>query len=126
MPARLRIMKLNHSAQIRLDTVSENCIFYISTTYEFSHSLGPRAEILELSIFGPLTGWILPRARKALEFSHGLGPQRSQAITQPVRPRIKSRCIAASRPVLRNLGAPEPISAIRCSVSIFTAAWGDN
>src|SRR5215468_2774744 len=41
MPARLRIMKLNHSAQIRLDTVSENCIFYISTTYEFSHSQGP-------------------------------------------------------------------------------------
>src|SRR5262249_44170154 len=41
MPARLRMMKLNHSAQIRLDTVSENCIFYISTTYEFSHSQDP-------------------------------------------------------------------------------------
>src|SRR5262249_7378516 len=42
IPARLRIMKLNLSAQIRLDTVSENCIFYISTTYEFSHGQGPR------------------------------------------------------------------------------------
>jgi len=49
-------MKLNHSAQIRLDTVSENCIFYTSTTYEFSHSFGPNPEILELNIFGPLTG----------------------------------------------------------------------
>jgi hypothetical protein len=37
----VRIMKLNHPAQIRLDTVLENCIFYISPMYEFSHSLGP-------------------------------------------------------------------------------------
>jgi hypothetical protein len=36
----VRIMKLNHPTQIRLDTVLENCAFYISTMYEFSHSLG--------------------------------------------------------------------------------------
>jgi hypothetical protein len=34
-------MKLNHPAQIRLDTVLKNCIFYISPMYEFSHSLDP-------------------------------------------------------------------------------------
>jgi hypothetical protein len=34
-------MKLNHPAQIRLDTVLENCIFYNSPMYEFSHSLDP-------------------------------------------------------------------------------------
>jgi hypothetical protein len=38
----VRIMKLNHPAQIRLDTVLENCIFYISPMYEFSHSLGQK------------------------------------------------------------------------------------
>jgi len=31
-------MELNHPAQIQLDTVSENCFFYISPMYEFSHS----------------------------------------------------------------------------------------
>jgi hypothetical protein len=36
----LRIMKLNHPAQIRRDTVLENCIFYISLMYEFLHSQG--------------------------------------------------------------------------------------
>src|SRR5437899_8022448 len=40
IPERLRIMKLNHTAQIRLDTLLENCIFYISAMYEFSHDLG--------------------------------------------------------------------------------------
>jgi hypothetical protein len=36
----LRIMKLNHPAQIRRDTVLENCIFYISPMYEFLYSQG--------------------------------------------------------------------------------------
>jgi hypothetical protein len=40
----LRIMKLNHPAQIRLDTVLENCIFYVLPMYEFSHSLGQKAK----------------------------------------------------------------------------------
>jgi hypothetical protein len=40
MAEKLRIMKLNHPAQIRLDTVLENCIFYVLPMYEFSHSLG--------------------------------------------------------------------------------------
>jgi len=34
-------MKINHLARIRLDTVLENCIFYISTMYEFSHNQDP-------------------------------------------------------------------------------------
>ena len=33
-------MELNHPPQIQLDTVSENCFFYISPMYEFSHSQG--------------------------------------------------------------------------------------
>src|SRR5215470_15099556 len=37
---KLRNTKLNHSAQIRLDTMLENCIFYISPMYEFSRSQG--------------------------------------------------------------------------------------
>ena len=43
--ANVPIMKLNHAAQIRLDTVLKNCIFYISPMYEFSHSLDPKADI---------------------------------------------------------------------------------
>src|SRR5262249_816834 len=34
------IMELSHQAQIQLDSVSENCFFYISPMYEFSHSQG--------------------------------------------------------------------------------------
>ena len=37
---KLGIMKPNHPAHIRLNTVLENCIFYISTMYEFSHRVG--------------------------------------------------------------------------------------
>jgi hypothetical protein len=37
---KLRIMRTDAAADIRLDAVLENCIFYISTMYEFSHSLG--------------------------------------------------------------------------------------
>jgi hypothetical protein len=33
-------MRTDAAADIRLDAVLENCIFYISTMYEFSHSLG--------------------------------------------------------------------------------------
>src|SRR5215475_12908346 len=36
----LRIMKLSHPAKSRLYTELENCIFYISPMYEFSHSQG--------------------------------------------------------------------------------------
>lgn len=38
-------MKLNHTAQIQLDTVLENCVFYILTMYEFSHSLDPKPTV---------------------------------------------------------------------------------
>src|ERR1039457_4758868 len=33
-------MRTDAAADIRLDAVLENCIFYISSMYEFSHSLG--------------------------------------------------------------------------------------
>src|SRR5215467_7309348 len=38
--AKFRVMKFTYSAQIRLDTVLENCIFYIPSRYEFLHSQG--------------------------------------------------------------------------------------
>src|SRR5262245_27779138 len=37
---KFRVMKFTYSAQIRLDTVLENCIFYIPSMYEFLHSQG--------------------------------------------------------------------------------------
>src|SRR5450830_1655035 len=37
---KLRIIRTDAAADIRLDAVLENCIFYISPMYEFSHSLG--------------------------------------------------------------------------------------
>src|ERR1035437_10665053 len=37
---KLRIMRTDAAADIRLDAVLENCIFYISPMYEFLHSLG--------------------------------------------------------------------------------------
>src|SRR5262249_34908821 len=39
---KLHKVELNHPAQIQLDTVSENCFFYISPMYEFSHSQGQK------------------------------------------------------------------------------------
>jgi hypothetical protein len=33
-------MESNRAARTMFDTLSENCIFYISPTYEFSHRLG--------------------------------------------------------------------------------------
>src|SRR5262245_35587668 len=37
---KLRNMESNRAACTMLDTLSENCIFYISPMYEFSHRLG--------------------------------------------------------------------------------------
>jgi hypothetical protein len=37
---KLRTMESNHAAPTMFDTLSENCIFYISPMYEFSHRLG--------------------------------------------------------------------------------------
>jgi len=37
---KLRIMRTDAAADIRLDAVLENCILYISPMYVFSHSLG--------------------------------------------------------------------------------------
>ena len=39
---KLCIMRTDAAADIRLDAVLENCIFYISPMYEFSHSLDPK------------------------------------------------------------------------------------
>ena len=39
---KLGIMRTHHAADIRLDAPLENCIFYISPMYEFSHSLGQK------------------------------------------------------------------------------------
>src|SRR5260370_27913689 len=37
---KLRAMRTDNAADMRLDAMLENCIFYISPMYEFSHSLG--------------------------------------------------------------------------------------
>ena len=37
---KLRVMRTDNAADIRLGAALENCIFYISPMYEFSHSLG--------------------------------------------------------------------------------------
>jgi hypothetical protein len=34
-------LRTDNAADIRLDAMSENCVFYISPMYEFSHSLDP-------------------------------------------------------------------------------------
>jgi hypothetical protein len=34
-------MRTDNAADIRLNAMLENCIFYISPMYEFSHSLDP-------------------------------------------------------------------------------------
>jgi hypothetical protein len=36
---KLRVMRIDNAADIRLDAMLENFIFYISRMYEFSHSL---------------------------------------------------------------------------------------
>ena len=39
---KLRVMRTDNAVDIRLDAMLENCIFYISSMYEFSHSLGQK------------------------------------------------------------------------------------
>ena len=39
---KLRVLRTDNAADIRLDAMSENCVFYISLMYEFSHSLDPQ------------------------------------------------------------------------------------
>src|SRR5450759_212311 len=39
---KLRDMRTDNAADIRLNAMLENCIFYISPMYEFSHSLDPK------------------------------------------------------------------------------------
>ena len=43
---KLRVLRTDNAADIRLDAMSENCVFYISPMYEFSHSLGPSSATL--------------------------------------------------------------------------------
>src|SRR5258707_8628955 len=45
---KLRTMESNRAARTMFDTLLENCIFYISQLYEFSHRLGherPKADV---------------------------------------------------------------------------------
>jgi hypothetical protein len=41
---KLRTMESNRAPRTMFDTLSENCIFYISQLYEFSHRLGQNAK----------------------------------------------------------------------------------
>ncbi len=38
---KLRVRRTDSAADIKLNVMLENCIFYISSMYEFSHSLDP-------------------------------------------------------------------------------------
>ena len=35
---KLPVLRTDNAADIRLDAMSENCVFYISPMYEFSHT----------------------------------------------------------------------------------------
>src|SRR5437879_982105 len=39
---KLRVLRTDNAADVRLDAILENCIFYISAMHEFSHSLGQK------------------------------------------------------------------------------------
>ena len=43
---KLRVMRTDNAADIRLDAMLENFIFYISRMYEFSHSLDPKRTLV--------------------------------------------------------------------------------
>src|SRR5450756_1951572 len=43
---KLRDMRTDNAADIRLNAMLGNCIFYISPMYEFSHSLDPKRTLL--------------------------------------------------------------------------------
>src|SRR5438132_14047746 len=52
---KLRVMRIGDSADMRLEAVLENCIFYIFPMYQFLHSLGhsrPRGPVLAFSDVG--------------------------------------------------------------------------
>src|SRR6516162_2793651 len=48
---KLRIMESNRAARTMFNTLSENCIFYISQLYEFSHRLGQERRIGPFATF---------------------------------------------------------------------------
>jgi hypothetical protein len=45
----LRDMRTDNAADIRLNAMLGNCIFYISPMYEFSHSLDPKQTPTQLN-----------------------------------------------------------------------------
>jgi len=51
-------MEFDCAEEIRLDTVLENCIFYISPMYVFSHSQDPNRSSDLISVFGYRDGRI--------------------------------------------------------------------
>jgi len=58
---KLRNMESNRAACTMLDTLSENCIFYISPMYEFSHRLGQsrRTTMFAMSGLAPIAAMML-------------------------------------------------------------------
>jgi hypothetical protein len=43
---KLRVLRTDNAAGMRLDAMLENCIFCFSPMYEFSHSLGPSRHLV--------------------------------------------------------------------------------
>ena len=60
---KLRIMESNRTGHVEIDALLENCIFYISPMYEFSHSLGRREDASRSSL--PDTSGITRAKRRA-------------------------------------------------------------
>jgi hypothetical protein len=52
----LRVLRTDNAADIRLDAMSENCVFYISPMYEFSHSLDPKRTLMSARSRAPRGG----------------------------------------------------------------------
>ena len=47
---KFRVMRTDNAADIWLDAMLENCIFYISRMYEFSHSLDPKRTLIDFLV----------------------------------------------------------------------------
>ena len=62
---KLRIIRINNAAGRQFDAALENCIFYISPMYEFSHGLGPSLPLA--------TRQLLDVDRTSVLLSSGLG-----------------------------------------------------
>src|SRR5262249_1095200 len=87
---KLRISVSNHAARMRPDAVLENCIFYISPMYEFSHSQGqsrPFGDVCSMSGLPP---------KADLPPDLGTTSAASSWRTPPSRPRASARSRASA------------------------------